>query len=237
MTPAQFATIVREEYTGTTSASFSEARILTLMNVYKDELCRKVQKQQHDYFTVPQYTNLVANQREYNLPSDMLNQIKRVELDLIGDGEYKIAFEERFNIVESPLTEDAISAKFSDSDPKYYVLRRSLWLLTASAIPSVTAGLKVWCPTLPHHFTSLSSTTDMSEELTSTSVGFPSPLHELLARRVSIAYKTNRTRPIPLSEGEQKYEADLKEAIDQMTSITQNAKINVKLPYNTGAQF
>lgn len=236
MTPAQFATLVRE-YTGTTTSSFSDARMLVLMNIYKDELCRRVQKFQDDYFTVPQTTPLIAGQREYNLPVDMLNQIRRVEIDFVGDGDYTLAFEEKFNILESSLSEATVKAKFTDQRPKYYVLRKAIWLLTASTIPAVDAGLRIYAPTLPPNWVDLASTVDMSEDPTSVTVGFPSPLHELLARRVSISYKGNRTRPIPLSESEQKYDADLKEVIDQMTSITRNEKIQVKLPYNTGAQY
>lgn len=236
MTPSQFATLVRE-YTGTTTSSFSDARMLVLMNIYKDELCRRVQQEQNDYFTVPQDTALILAQREYNLPSDMLNQIRRVEIDLVGDGDYTLAFEEKFNILESSLTEATIQAKFSDGRPKYYVLRKAIWLLTASSIPAVAEGLRIYAPTMPPNWVNLASTVDMAEDPTNITVGFPSPLHELLARRVSIAYKSNRTRPITLSDSEQKYEVDLKEAIFQMASITRNEKIQVKLPRNTGFQY
>lgn len=236
MTPAQFATLVRLK-TGTDSQSFTDPTILALMNTYKDELCRRVQKQQNDYFTVPQDTPLILGQREYNLPSDMLNQIRRVEIDLVGDGDYTLAFEEKFNILESSLSETTIKATFTDQRPKFYILRKAIVLLTASTIPAVDAGLRIYAPTLPPNWVDLTSTVDMAEDPTSVTVGFPSPLHELLARRVSIEYKSNRTRPIALSESEQKYDVDLKEVIDQMSTIVQNEKIQVKLPHNTGIQY
>lgn len=236
MTPAQFAILVRT-YTGTDSNSFPDATLLVLMNTFKNELCRKVQKAQDDYFTVPQDTPLIAGQREYNLPSDMLNQIRRVEIDLVGDGEYTLAFEEKFNILESSLTESTVQAKFSDERPKYYVLRKALYLLTASTIPAIDAGLRIYAPTFPQNWSSLASTVDMAEDPTSVTVGFPEPLHELLARRCSIVYKSSRTRPIPLTESEQNYDNDVKDAIDQMSAITFNEKIQVRLPHNTGAQF
>lgn len=236
MTPAQFATLVRV-YTGTDTNSFPDETMLVLMNVNKNNLCRRVQKAQDDYFTVPQTTPLIAGQREYNLPVDMLNQIRRVEVDLVGDGDYILTFEEKFNIIESSLSESVIRSKFTDTNPKYYVLRKAISILTASTIPAVSAGLRIYAPTFPPNWVDLASTIDMAEDPTSITVGFPEPLHEILARSVSIDYKNSKTRPIPLTEKESKYEEDLKEAISQMSAITFNEKIQVRLPYNTGAQF
>lgn len=236
MTPVEFATTVRE-YTGTDANSFSDARILTLMNTWKNYLCRRVEKKQSDYFTMPQTTPLIAGQREYALPSDMLNRIRRVDIDLIGAGSYKMAFEEKFNILESVLDEDVIAAKFSDSKPNYYILRRALYLLTASAIPAVTNGLRIYASTFPMNWTSLASTVDMAEDPTATSVGFPEPLHELLARKVSIVYKSTRPRPQPLTEMEQAFEVDLKHAISDMASMVKNEKIKIQNNRNNGFQY
>jgi len=67
--------------------------------------------------------------------------------------------------------------------------------------------------------------------------GFPRQFHELLARRVSIAYKSSKDRPIPLSEKEQLYEADLMAAINAMKDANLDRSVIPSAPYNDGSQY
>lgn len=236
MSPKEFKDLVRE-YTYTDENSFSDARILLYMNAGKNKMCRQVVRHSKDYFTTPHTTDLIAGQREYNLPPEMLTGIQRVGIQFVEGGKYIIATERSPHVDNIPLDEATIQAHFTDGKPGYYVLRRALYLLTASPIIDMPNGLQVYAPIFPPNFSNLSVTVDMAADLSDVSVGFPEPLHELLARYVSIAYKNNRTRPIPLTEEEKVYGSDLDEAIAQLASINQKEKLTVRLPYNAGFQY
>ena len=81
MTPAEFATYVRKK-TKTNSTTFSDAEMLAYMKVRQDELAKDILDADEDILLIPQYTSLVADQREYPLPQDMLASIKRIEAKL-----------------------------------------------------------------------------------------------------------------------------------------------------------
>jgi len=70
-----------------------------------------------------------------------------------------------------------------------------------------------------------------------TSHGFPRQFHELLARRVSVAYKSSKDKPIPLSEKEQMYEMDLRKQIDSMKDANLDRSTQPTAPYSDGSQF
>ena len=67
--------------------------------------------------------------------------------------------------------------------------------------------------------------------------GFPRQFHELLARRVAIAYKSSKDRPIPLSEKEQMYEIDLERQIVLMRDENMDRNIIPSIPYNDGSNY
>lgn len=236
MTPASFAALVRV-YTHTDSTSFTDPEIMTLANIFKDELCRKVEELDDDFFTIPQTRPLIAGQREYTLPSDMLSRLRRLEVDLTGTGIYVEARSLQFNIDKTPTDESSITRQFSDQYPQYYLLRSSLWLLTGSAIVASTLGLKLWSKTYPSNLVDLTSTIDMSVDPTLTSLGFPRALHELLARRVSIVYKSSRPRPLALNDSERQFDMDLHNAIESMTGFDAGEDIEAVFPYNDGSNY
>ena len=67
--------------------------------------------------------------------------------------------------------------------------------------------------------------------------GFPRQFHELLARRISIAYKSSKDRPIPLSEKEKLYEVDLMTQINTMKGTNLDRSITPSAPYDDGSQY
>src|SRR5258708_63523 len=79
MTAAQFANYIRLK-TKTNTTTLTDANIILLGNIYKDEIAGKlVDIVDEDYFGVPETTDLVNSQREYPLPPDLPGKIKKVE--------------------------------------------------------------------------------------------------------------------------------------------------------------
>jgi len=67
--------------------------------------------------------------------------------------------------------------------------------------------------------------------------GFPKQFHELLARRVSIAYKSSKDKPIPLNEKEKMYELDLARAIQKMKDTNLDRSTTPTVPFDDGSDY
>ena len=237
MTPAEFATYIRFQ-TKTNTTTFTDANILALANVFLYEICDGAVQANEDYFGLKFYRDLVSNQRDYSLPYN-LYKMKRVEFisDPTQPTKFYKADEVDMNSFDFPMDESHITAYFTDQYPKYDVFGNSLYLLTKSAIPSLTAGLVLWGIMFPEKLTDLSSNTDMSQAPDNVSHGFPTALHELLARRVIIEYKSSKDVPIPLSEKEQMYEVDLQKKLKELRNFNMDRANRARLPYNDGSQY
>lgn len=96
--------------------------------------------------------------------------------------------------LDLPLTnmatdETSITTYFAGKPAKYDLFRGSLFIYSDSAITDVTNGIKLWCVLYPTDFDNLTDDRDISLPKDTVSSGFPRQFHELLARRVSIAWK------------------------------------------------
>lgn len=235
MTFAKFATLVRA-YTRTNSTTFTDAEILNYANVFKDEIAEDVVKADEDYFGMRFLTDLDAGVREYPLPSEVMSHVKYIEAKLDGTNWKKLKV---LDLLQYRQTTDeaTITAAFAGKTPAYDLWDGSLFIFSDSAIEDVTNGLKLWAIIWPADFTDLSLTTDMSANPSTTSNGFPRQLHELLARRISIAYKSSKDRPIPLSDKEKMYDDDLERKIASMKDQSLEQELMVEAPYNDGSDY
>ena len=235
MTYAQFAAIVRF-YTQTDSASFTDAEILLLANPFKDSFAEEISKRDEDFFGMRFTRNLEADRREYATPDETI-RIKYVEALLDGSTQQHLD-EFDLNSYRRPTSESEIRLNFSGGiAPKYDIFRRSLWIYSGDAIISVTNGLIFWAIIYPEDLSDLTLTTDMSADPTTTSHGLPRPFHELLARRVSIAWKTSQNRKKALSEKELLFETDFKKALDSITNTNLDRVHTATVPRNDGQDY
>jgi len=236
MTPAEFATYVRFK-TRTSSTTFTDAQILALMAVRQDELAKAILEADEDILLIPQYTDLVVDQRDYPLPQDILSSFKRVEAKL--DETNYIELEE-FDMTQydAPITTEAdITARFNNSrvskgnlyGARFDLLRKSLMIYSGSIV-DVTDGLRVWCNTWPTAIGDLSATSDMSQDPSTTTHGIPREMHRTWATGVIIDYKESREKPIPLSETEKNYKDDKAEAIASLKPANLDREVIGDLP-------
>lgn len=237
MTPAKLASYVRLK-TRTNTSTLSNADLITLANKVKDDLVLAALDADEDIFLLPTYLNLVANQREYPVHSDILSRIKRVEAKLDASNYIKLY---EFDLPQhqySISTEADIVAHFNNQEGGafYDIMRKSIWIYSGT-ITAVTDGLKIWLNTFPLDLSSMTSTTDMSEDPTTTTHGIPRELHNVLATGVIIEYKESREKPIPLNEREQNYSNDVKKAIQSLKRGNYDREVIGLIPVNDGSQY
>ena len=237
MTPTEFATHVRF-MTRTNSTTFTDAQILALMKIRQEELAKDIVDVDEDILLIPQYQDLVADQREYSLPQDMLASIKRIEAKLDGTNYIKLDELNSSSLANSILTESIITENFSNEEGHaFFTLGRKAVYIYSGTITSVTGGFRVWVNTWPASCTDLSGSTDLSIDPSTTTHGMPRELHEIWSRAVIIDYKSSREKPIPLTEKELSYIEDKKIAINSLRPQNRGREVFASIPYDDGSQY
>ncbi len=233
-----FATLIRE-YTQTDSVTLTDALLVILANVAKDDLASRIGRAKQDTFVIPATADLVLNQREYGLPSDILNQLNKVEVKFSDSADYIRLNELDLNVYKKTDQESIITSQFSNDEGNcFYDMRRSSIFLYSGAIVAVDEGLKIFFNAHPEDISSgdLAAVTDIAEPSVATGVRLPRIFHELWARKISINWKSSRQRPVPLNDRELKYEADLEEKITDFSVGNTDRSLTAKLPNDAHLQ-
>lgn len=208
------------------------------MRQRQDEIAQAILKTDEDILLIPQTTNLVANQRDYSFPADILSRIKRVEAKLDGTNYIKLTELDITQLGYSVGTETNITSRYSNLDGEAYfdILRKSIYIYSGT-ITSVTDGLKLWCNTYPTAVTDLTGTIELSVDPTTTTHGIPRSFHEIWARGVIIDYKQSKEKPIALNEREILYEKDLAKAVITLKHGNLDREVIAEVPYNDGQEY
>ena len=242
MTGTSFASLIRL-YTRTNATTLTNAEIVLMANVVKDDIAKEIIKADEDFFGSIAQRDLVASSdsdmtaREYSLPENIL-KVKKVEAKL--DGTNWIPLNE-FNINQYKRTtnESEILTNFANEEGKafYDIFRKSLWIYSG-AITATTLGLQLWQIVFPADITTdtLSGSTDLSVDPTTSTAGLPRQFHELWARKCSIMYKSNREKPIPLTQSEQNVDKDFRLAMASIRNLNLDRENSASLPDDTALQ-
>ena len=223
MTGTALAALIRYK-TNTNSTTFTDANMLVLVNLFKNEISSLITERNQNFFAVPAKDDLVADQREYPFTSDFLNNLLKVECMFVsGDAYIPLYSIKDYRLSE---TESEIVARYANVEGScaYYLRRRSVWILSGT-ISAVTNGIRIWYVQQPVDLSNLTGSTDLSIDPSTTTAGFPKQFHELLARRVSIEYKGSRPKPIPLNDMEKNYERDLERQLDAIAHMDLSGEI------------
>jgi len=231
MTPEKFATITRYK-TRTNSTSFTDSEMLVYMSARQDELAADILKVDEDILLIPQFTSLVADQREYPFPSDMLSRVKRIEAKLDSVNWIKL---NELDITQHdyPITLEADITKYftNNEGEAYFDIMRKAITIYSGTIVDVTNGLRMWINTFPTAIGDLTeATTDMSVDPSVYTHGIPRELHEIWSRGVIIDFKSSREKPIPLTERELRYDLDKRTALQTLTHGNLDREIIGHLP-------
>lgn len=237
MTPLELATLIRF-YTKTDSTTFPDSEMLPLVNSFMtEEIASKIVETDAEMFEVPYTFNLVADQREYAIGDDVLNRVHKVEVKFKSTDDRTPAY--YIKDYRGSESEDQITAQFSNTPGEFaYTVRRRAILLLSGTITAVTNGVRMTSIVYPEKLANLTDdTTSMEVDPSTTTFGFPRQFHELLARRVSIAWKGSQPKPVPLSIDERKYERDLEKQLAAIAQVTDEGSTRAEDPTeeDTGA--
>jgi len=206
MKPNELATYVRL-LTKTNSTTFTDADMLVFANLYIDEFASRIVEMDTGAFEVPYLFNLVANQREYAIGDDVLNRLHKVEIKFTAtDDRQPATYVKDYRGSE---TEAQITSLYSNGLGGFaYTLRRRAMLLLSGTIITVSQGVRMTSLVFPEKLANLTdSSVSMEVDPSSTTFGFPRQFHELLGRKISIAWKS--LQAMALSPLEQSFERDL----------------------------
>jgi len=206
MTGTVLATLIRYD-TKTNSTTFTDADMLVLVNLFKDEIAGLIQQVRPEIWNIIAYDNLVASstRRRYAYPEDVMNRLIGLELKFTATGDYVLAKPISRKHYLDALQEDIIVDNFDNLAPRYIHQRKSFYILSGTII-AVTSGIKLTYDSFPADLANLTGSTDLSIDPSTTTHGFPREFHELLARRVSIAYKDRNG--LSLNTREQRYSSN-----------------------------
>lgn len=235
MLDTEFASLIRF-HTRTSSTTFTDAEILVLANTYKDQMATRILGANENYFGAPMLDDLVLNQREYPLDATVAGAFKFIEAKLDGANWLRL-YETDFNLEKLTTDEAGITAAYSGRNPEFAIFRNSIWILSAEAPIAVTDGLKIWAFIWPAKFTSLTAGTEMGLAPSASTHGWPRQFQELLARKVIIAYKESRDKPMALSQAEQSWERDFQVQLDGIMHPNQDRTFVARTPYDTGEDY
>ena len=227
MTGQQLANLIRYK-TKTNTTTLTDADLLPLVKVFQDEIASLITLKNQMYFAIPTKDDLVADQREYAIGDDMLNSLIKVECMFVdGDAYIPLIPIKHY---EGSHTESEIVRDYANVEGEcmYSVKRRAIHILSG-AIVAVINGLRYWYLTYPA-YPSLSGSTDMSVDPSTTTHGFPRQFHELLARRVSIEWKGSRPTPVKLNQMDLNYEKDLEAQLSAIGRINLDLEEVGELP-------
>lgn len=211
-----------------------------MVNQAKDELAALVAERdiKGNYFIVPSTDNLVADQREYAFPDDLLSHLFSVELAFTSTSplNYKLALPDDFRRWGAGRTEANVVARYSNELPRYEIQRRSVYVLSGT-ITAVTNGIRLRSRAYPADLANLSGSSDLSIDPSTTTFGLPRQLHEVWAQRVSIEWKGDHPEAVPLSPLEKQYETNLEKSLSELFENDLSGEIMGGRPTDDGSNY
>ena len=228
MTGTQLAALIRVK-SSTNSTTFTDAQMLVYVNIFKDEIASRIVERNNGMFLVPSTFNLIADQREYAWPDDVLNRMHKLELKFSSTtSRFPSTYLKDYQGSE---TESEIVKGFSNSQGGFaHTIRRRAVFILSGTIIAVTGGGRIWYHAFPADLANMTGSTDLGTDPSTTTFGMPRQFHELWARRVSIEYKQNKPKPLPLNALEKNYEIDLGIALDAISRPDNSGEIIGELP-------
>ena len=239
-----FAAYIRKQ-TKTNSTTLSDADLVILANVVKDDLAASiVANVDEHYFEMELYRNLEALVRDYTFPNDVLKHISFCEAKLDGTNWQVLTEADLSQFDDTPITENSyIKTKYAALDPQFLISGRSLQILSGDDIADVTDGLKLLAEIYPEDLTTsdLASSNDLSIPSADDTHRLPRPIHKVWAELVIVAHKEGRDKPVPLTKSQLKLQMDAQngtlEVFNQLEPRNQNRSFQASVPQDDGQDY
>lgn len=242
---SEFATYVRW-LTKTNSTTFTDADLVAVANPTIEQFAQEIAKVNEDYFGMVFFRDLIAGQRDYSFPSEICNNMKRLEICIAGDTDpttgnkiYSVADEFDLNLFQHSTDEPTILRQFSGRKPAFELYGGSIWIYSGESIIDIADGLKLWAIMYPQRITTADLATAIEMEIpkTSTSFGLKRQFHNLLALKISIKWKGSRDKPIPLSRDEITFDQQFQDAVESIRGLNLDRAFTATVPQNDGSQY
>lgn len=234
-----FAAYVRK-LTKTNSTTLPDADLVLYANIEKDDLAELITNEVgEDYFLLPFKRDLVAGQREYSVPTEVMLHNKRVSAMLDGT-KYSLLEEMDANMIRLPLvTEIDITTAFAGKKPAYDWLDRGIKIFSEVPIIDVTDG--IWFDTIQYpediSDSNLAASTDLSVPSGNTKTRLPKAAHKVWALRTSIAYKNSRPKPLPYTREENNIEFFENRMMNNLRGRNLDRSYVPPSPYEDGSNY
>ena len=241
MTGTQFTTYVRY-LTGTDSGTLTDAELLLLANIEQASLAEDIASNVDEgYFVMEDVRNLEADQRRYTYPPDLLKSVQYVAAKLDGSN-WTYLREIDFGYIEGrdlPLLEETEIQNEFASAAKYLNFGTEIMLFNGAAITAVSGGLKIAGEVYPEDLGTddLVGTDNLSVPSSASKVRLPNAAYKPLAKMVSIAYKTSKDKPLPLTEDERLLPIDKEKLFEKLRGRNAVRTITGHVPYNDGSNY
>jgi hypothetical protein len=214
-----------------------------LANVEQGALAEEIAAEVDEgYFIMEDVRSLEADTRKYTYPQDFLKSLKYVAAKLDGSN-WSYLREIDFGYIEGrnlPLMEESqIQNEFSNKDAKFMLFGTEIMIFSGQAITAVSAGLKIAGEVYPESLVvgDLSSSALLSVPSTTTAVRLPLAAYKPLAKMVSIAYKTSKDKPLPLTEDEKLLPVDKANLWKKLRGRNAVRVIQGSVPYMDGQNY
>lgn len=240
----EFATYVRW-LTKTNSTTFTDVDLVAVANATIEQFSQEIAKVNEDYFGMVFFRDLVAGQRDYSFPTEICNNMKRLEISIAGDMDansnliYKNADEFDLNLYQHSTDESTILTQFNGKNPAFELYGQSIWIYSGESIIDVPSGLKLWAIIYPQKIATadLATAVEMEVSKVSTSFSLKRQFHRLLALKISIQWKGSRDKPIPLSRDELTFDNQFQDAVESIRGMNLDRAFTATVPYNDGTQY
>lgn len=235
-----FAAKVRKSTT-TNTTTLPDADLVLYANIEKDDLAEYIENEAgEDFFMVPWQRDLVAGQREYTLPNQIMLNLKRFNAKLDGENWNDPLEELDVNQVRQSLVSEAdVQAAFAGRKPVFDLLDRGFVIYSQDAIIDVTNGIRIDAKIYPADITTgtLALSTDLSIPTSAITTAMPRATHKVWALRTSIAYKESRPKKIPLSEEEKNIEFYIQRMMNNLRGRNLDRSYVPVAPVDTGMNY
>lgn len=224
----------------TNESIYSDEKLTLLARDKQLDIAEAIESVDEGYFKTFEYHTLKATgaggvTREYPLPDDSLNRMDFVEAKL--NGEDWVRLKDLRETTQDNMTtdEETILDTFSNyaGNAYYSVARKSLFLYTGEIEEDVEQGLHWVGYSLPYKVTNWNGTTDLSIPDSNSKCGIPTTFHSLWLDACVIEWKTNRDKPIALTESEQMYQHKLDQKLMYAKDFNRDADNTIPVPRST----
>ena len=204
MTGTNFASYIRHR-TKTNSTTLSNADIVLLANVVKDDLAALIATNvDENYFDMEMTRDLEADIRDYTFESDVLKNCRYVAAKLDGSN-WTYLTEADFGMMEGvkePMMENTyVKSYYADKKAQYLISGMGIRILSGNDITAVDEGLKVVAEVYPEDIGAGDlGAADLSTPSSDQTLRLHRATHRVWAKMVSIEYKQSREKPIPLKK-------------------------------------